>query len=221
MSDNQQPGEEQQPTGEPEASPNAENAPLVLSAEDFAEEEALPPAPPAARPGGAPLVLDKDELLAEPESPFAPAPAGGALFERGQGFLPVRMLAACTKVGKPYVLLFKPNNDGTMSCIGDEPLPEGAGFDPNDFNGQMGREEVIAKGGFLMDQYQGCPYCGSRQYALCSCGTAMCTGGLRRGLLRSTLKCPVCGNEGTVDKRPVTRGVQYGGGGKSGKFRSK
>jgi len=206
----------QQPAPEPE-----EYALLVLSADDLPEVEDQAPSPGEREQWGAPLVIEKDELLAEPEESSAPAAPTGEVFDQGPGFLPVKMLAACTKTGKPYALVFRPDPDGTMSCIGDEPLPSGPDFDPNDFKQQMGREEVVAKGGFLMDQYQGCPFCGARQYALCSCGTAMCTGGLHRGLLKSTLKCPICGNKGMVDHKPVTRGVRYGGGGKSGKYRSK
>ena len=45
----------------------------------------------------------------------------------------------------------------------------------------------------LDEDYPGCPYCHSKKFLFCSCGTILCWHGQRR------VKCPNCGAEGEVE----------------------
>lgn len=44
----------------------------------------------------------------------------------------------------------------------------------------------------LDDNYPGCPYCGSKQFYICSCGKIVCYHGQR------TATCPSCGRTGEL-----------------------
>lgn len=126
---------------------------------------------------------DKHEDLAEWAAGALEKPTSEDLAVRGD-VRQVMLSVRCSKTGKPYLLRYRLNDSETYVCTAAHPLYEEL-------------EGGSAKAGQIHASRLGnphaCPYCGNLAIVHCQCGELSCI-----SPLADSIKCPSCGNTGSL-----------------------
>ena len=95
-------------------------------------------------------------------------------------------LAACEETRKPFAITVDPNGRKLKFVWAfriDRAKAHRERFDTSRVQGDITYDE----------NFPGCPYCHSKQFWICSCGSLNCWHGQKNA------KCPVCGVTGTLE----------------------
>lgn len=97
------------------------------------------------------------------------------------------IMAMCEKTREPFGITVDPRKRGEYALVWAFKIKKGQAK-------REGFDKTRVKGSVVNDEnYNGCPYCGAKDFILCDCGCVACYHG------QKTFICPNCGMSGIVE----------------------